>query len=97
MVRVKEACLLRIVDFLHYTTSGPAGRLPGGRHMTSDKYHAGDGAVATCLCGPVYGGDHHAPTLAEWVEFQKLMGVSKVGTSPSHGHRYGCNCNSYRR
>jgi len=47
--------------------------------MTPEEYHSGDGAIATCLCGPVYGGNHHAATLAEWAEFQKLMGVSKVG------------------
>lgn len=38
--------------------------------------------------GPMYGGDHHAGVLAEWAEFQKLMGVTKVRNAQT-GEREG--------
>lgn len=39
-------------------------------------YSAGKGPVA--ICAPVVHTDAYASTLAEWVEFQKLMGVSSI-------------------
>lgn len=60
------------------TPCPPAAREPQGPpYLTPTQYHAGEGDIAVCA-GPMYGGDHHGGVLAEWAEFQKLMGVTKV-------------------
>ena len=45
--------------------------------------------MATCM-KPIVGGDYFAATLPQWLSFQKVMGVSKVGRSSGWQNGKGC-------
>lgn len=54
------------------------GSLSDGPFMTPKQYHSGKGEIAVCV-HPIREGDHVASNMAQWAEFNKLIGVTKVG------------------
>ena len=51
-----------------------------GPFLTPELHEGGDGLLATCTSTPLLGNDRYAAFLPAWLSYQRMLGVSKVGT-----------------